>query len=256
MYSASRLAPLYLHCGSKCTSHHHPCPTYLSPGLYCCVGTHAHGQSLPSIPLQHVCGTRITHLPCLPLSQIIDTSHGCVPLSELLNTFRFNLDTAQQSPGWLFEINRFEAECQSAAASAVAAALSSSDHRSHASSTTHSEETAAALTHQHDDNDSRQESASSSSSSDSSSCSSSCNDPSHNHPHHHHHPHASGHVQKEDRQACPGDHPVKRRNTALSVLCIMLSVPSTLDVSWTQLWHNHGPECSGPRWGQGGQVLP
>ncbi|MEW5320124.1 MAG: hypothetical protein WDW38_011221 [Sanguina aurantia] len=41
-------------------------------------------------------------------AQIISTSQCVVLLSEVLNTSRFNLEGAQQAPGWLAELNRFE----------------------------------------------------------------------------------------------------------------------------------------------------
>lgn len=41
--------------------------------------------------------------------QIVPTSHGRAPLSDILNTRRFSLERAQAAPGWLRELNAFEA---------------------------------------------------------------------------------------------------------------------------------------------------
>ena len=47
-----------------------------------------------------------------PLSQVIRSSHGRVPVGEVLDTHSFNLEEAQQAPGWIAEINAFEAELE------------------------------------------------------------------------------------------------------------------------------------------------
>lgn len=50
--------------------------------------------------------------PCCLCSQIIRAKHGRVAVSEVLDTHSFSLDVAQTAPGWLAEINAFEAELE------------------------------------------------------------------------------------------------------------------------------------------------
>ena len=45
-------------------------------------------------------------------AQIIRAKHGRVAVSEVLDTHSFSLDVAQTAPGWLAEINAFEAELE------------------------------------------------------------------------------------------------------------------------------------------------
>ncbi len=60
--------------------------------------------------------------------QILATSHGHVPLSEVLNTRRFDLEKVQTAPGWLRELNAFEASLRASGGHEHGEAASSSGH--------------------------------------------------------------------------------------------------------------------------------
>jgi G3E family GTPase len=72
-------------------------------------GEQGAGRGRASVPPARSLPPPPHHPSTPPPPQVVATSHGRVAASEVLNTARFDLDALQAAPGWLRELNAFEA---------------------------------------------------------------------------------------------------------------------------------------------------